>query len=76
MIKQWFKKTIAEFMVSLLISLFLVLVGTKFGVRPGEVIKVGNAEIPLFFLLVLFFYRKLFCTFPKASTVTGGPRST
>ena len=76
MIKQWFKKTIAEFTVSLLISLILILIGTMFGIQPREIIKVGKVEIPLFFFLVLFFYLKLFCTFPKASTVTGGPRST
>lgn len=73
--RWWIKKVFAEFIVSLIISLILTIIGRYFGIQPYEIIKIRNLEFPLFFFIVTFFYLKLFCTFPKNSITTEGPTS-
>ncbi len=66
----WIKKIISESVVVVSISLILMFIGNKlFGISPNESIKINDSNFPLFIFIVLFFYHKFFCTFPKTNSV-------
>ena len=72
--KEWFVKTCAEFLASLILSLVLIGVGALVGAIKSfnQQISAGNVTGPLYVVVVLFIYvLAIRCTFPISEGGSG-----